>query len=172
MHTIDFTTALARLLRDGARRDSFRANATNTAEEFNLCTEDRAAFLTLSPSELDAQADVLLRKRLEHVKRLAPHLCTNLGDTLWQRFREYAHNQWHEHKTRDALLFCQHVARKDFELLSRTELNRLQFLTSGSTICVHFVRDLNFGSRSRSGIQILRRDRKGKFSEAWLYLAF
>ncbi len=172
MHTIDLTTALGRLLRDGARRDSFRADAANTAEEFNLRPEDRAAFLTLSPSELEAQADVLLRKRLDCVKRLAPNLCAKLSGALWPRFREYARNQWHEDKTRDALFFCEHVARDDFELLSRTELNRLQFLTSDSKIRVHFVRDLRFGNGRRRGIQILRRSRKRSVGETWFYFAF
>ena len=150
MHAIDFTTALARLLRDGAQRDSFRANAIGAADQLNVRAEDRAAFITLSPAELDAQADVLLRKRLDHVKRLAPALCAKCADRLWPRFREYARHQWPESATGDALHFCEHVLLSDSGIASRTELNRLRFLASTARLRVSIVRDLPVGNSSRS----------------------
>lgn len=171
MHAIDFTTALARLLRDGAQRDSFRANAICTADQLNVCAEDRAAFITLSPSELDAQADVLLRKRLDQVKRLAPTLCAGLAGHLWPRFRDYARRYWPEDAKGDALHFCEYVLLNDAGFVSRTELNRLRFLASTERLRVNIVRDLLVGNRRRSGIQILRRGRKGSVYETWLYLA-
>jgi hypothetical protein len=171
LHAIDFTTALGRLLRDGACRDSLRTDASNVADELNVRAEDRAAFITLSPTELDTQADVLLRKRLEHVKRLAPELCARLAGNLWQHFRAYARNQWHEDGSQDALHFCEHVLLNDAQIISRTELNRLEFLASGQRMRINFVRDLRVGNRKRSGIQILRRSGKGSVRETWLYLA-
>jgi hypothetical protein len=127
LHTIDFTTALGRLLRDGTRRDSFRANASSAADELNVRAEDRAAFIALSPTDLDAQADVLLRKRLEHVKRLTPELCAKLAGYVWPHFRVYARSQWPEDANRDALHFCEHVLLKDAQTVSRAELNRSSF---------------------------------------------
>jgi len=171
LHAIDFTTALARLLRDGAQRDSFRTSAIRAADQLNVRAEDRAAFITLSPAELDAQADVLLRKRLDHVKRLAPALCARFAGHLWPRFRDYARQQWPDDANGDALHFCEHVLRSDAGIVSRTELNRLRFLASTARLRINAVRDLPIAPRRRSGIQILRRSRKGRVRETWLYLA-
>ena len=171
MHAIDFTTALARLLRDGIRRDSFRASATSAADELNVRAEDRAAFLRLAPAELEAQADVLLRKRLDHVKRLAPELCARLAGQLWPRFQEYARDRWPDDTIRDALLFCEHVLLNEAPTVSRTELNRLRFLAGRASMRVCVVHDLPVGNRRRNGIQILRRGGQGGVRETWLYLA-
>ena len=171
MHAIDFTTALACLLRDGRRRNLFRSSAASTADELNVRAEDRAAFLMLSPAELDAQADLLLRKRLEHVKRLAPELCARLTGHLWPCFQEYARNLWPQDAIRDALHFCEHVLLNDAQLVLRTELNRLRFLASSAQMRVYLVRDFRVGNRRRNGIQILRRGGKGSIREMWLYLA-
>ena len=170
--TIDFTTALARLLCDGARRDLFRANPANTARELNVRAEDQAAFLALSPEELEVQAEVLLRKRLDQIKALGPITCARLGTGLWPRFREYARDHWTASEQQDALAFCEHLFKIDAETVSRSEWNRLRFIASPARIHIRFVRDLRVGNRERSGIQILQRRNGSRVSERWFYLAF
>lgn len=170
MHSIDFTTGLALLLRDGARRDQFRENARSVADEVNLRPEDRAAFVTLSPTELDTQADVLLRKRLDRVKRLVPQLCERLGSNLWKHFQAYARNQWYDDGRRDALHFCDHLRLQDAQTVQNAELNRLRFLLGSRRLRVHFVRDLGVGI-GRCGLQIFRRVGQAGVCETRLYLA-
>jgi hypothetical protein len=169
LHTIDFTTALGALLRDGARRDSFRADAAGTAEQLNVCAEDRPALLTLCPAELEAQADVLLRKRLDRVKRLAPELCAALGARLWPWFRTYARVEWQEDGCRDALRFIEHVRRCHGVAAARGECNRLGFRAGRSRIRIDWVRGLGAKARGRGGIQVLYRCADGAVREWWFY---
>jgi hypothetical protein len=162
LHTIDFTTALARLLRDGAWRDSFRENPSETADALHVRVADRAAFVSLSPNELEAQADTLLRKRIDQVKQFAPELCAGLGERLWPQFREYARRHWPEKASDDALRFCEKISATDPRVVSKAEINRLRFTASNRCICL-----CRIGAFK---IQILFRNKNGGVRELRLSL--
>ena len=138
---VDFTAAFARLLRDGGLRDCFRKDPGALADEWGLDDTARPAFVALAPDDLEAQAVVLLRKRFAQIERLLPRTCAVLGAGAWPAFHVYSRLQWPSEalmELRDALDFCDHIARSNPEALCVTECNRVRFLLGQRRFALHF----------------------------------
>jgi len=170
--TVDFTTVLARLLRDGAARDAYRANATALAEVWRVREDDLDAFLAFDPGELETQAAVLLRKRLDQVARLIPRTLAALDEGAWPVFRDYARAHWPDDDGAgyaDACDFCMAIRQGRPAALCMAEWNRLRFLRGPRLAAIHLTAALPSPSRPRRALQLLFRRRNGAWREFLVY---
>ena len=168
----DFTTALARLLRDGAARDAYRANATRLADAWQVQADDLDAFLALDPGELETQAAVLLGKRLDQVARHIPRTLAALGEGAWPAFRDYARAHWPADDGAgyaDASDFCMTIRQGRPAALCMAEWNRLRFLRGPRLAAIYLPAALPSPSRPRRAIQLLLRRRNGAWREFLVY---
>ncbi len=156
---MDFNTALARLLRDGKLRDAFRADPRKALAEMALEDVDRRALEGLDFAGLEVQADILLHKRFDLVKRWMPGTCEKAGRPA---FRVFARNQWPEDGLRDARQFCGYLAFSG--QLEPAENNRVRFLAGASRFSLHGVAR---SSSSPAGVQVFWRWR-GRWRE-WFF---
>lgn len=142
MTEIDFITAFSRLLRDGRLRAAFALDSRALATELRLAAGDLAAWMQLVPEEVEVQAQVLIRKRLDQVVCLIPETAWRLGQTLWPKFLECARTYWPEGPrpvADDAMRFCQWLRQVDAGMVSRSEWNRIRFLLSGRRMAVFWI---------------------------------
>src|SRR5262245_61787810 len=133
MEQIDFTTALGRLLRDGALRDAFHSAPLSAIQSLNVFEAECPSLLNLNPVDLEFQAQILLRKRFEAVARLLPQTCSNLGVSAWPAFAEYARDYWPEgqlNPSYDAQSFADRLLSRG-EPVCIAERNRLRFALGG-----------------------------------------
>ena len=160
MAAIDFATALARLLRDGSLRDAFAADSIQWTRELDVSDEDFQALVSLSLAELEVQANVLLRKRFDEVRRLLPVTCSRIGKVAWSCFKEYARRHWPQQvpmALSDAQAFCIFLRVHNPQILCRSEENRVVFAGSDKRFGLSLVPDLprreqtHFGTLFRSG---------------------
>lgn len=175
MERVDFITAFGRLLRDGDLRDRLAADPRSAAEQAGLHPDDWPAWRQLEPADVEFQAEVLLRKRLDEVRRMLPETCRALGETLWPRFHAYARKHWPaepEAKIRDAAQFCRQLAAQATGLVCAAERNRLDFAVSGRRFAVRRVRLKNAGEADRVGLQFFRRRRDGRPMEIFIGLGW
>lgn len=171
MPSVDFQNALALLLRDGGWRDAFRTDAAATCRRLGVAEDDASVLAGLEPGQLETQADVLLRKRLERVR---PHLtesCRRLGSGLWAEFRRYARERWENEGLADALAFAGHVAAVRPGALARWEWARLRFMADAKR-CFGVGPVLTYANplRWRVGLLLFIRRRDGTAGEGWLGL--
>ena len=169
----DFITAFGRLLRDGALRDRLAANPEAAAEQADLSPNDWPAWRQLVPAEVEFQAGVLLRKRLELVRPLLPETCRRLGDNLWPAFQAYARYHWPtatNPKWEDALEFCTRLTRQHPGLVYAAERNRLEFARSGRRIALYRTILKTARQPVRPGVQLFLRSRKNGWREISFYL--
>jgi hypothetical protein len=167
----DFLNAFARLLRDGNLRDQFTANPQAAAESVHLRRSDWPAWLQLTPADVEFQAGVLLRKRLDLVKFFAPETCRRAGELLWPKFQSYARLNWpatNHAKPADAFQFCRHLREQDRDTVAVSEWNRLAFVFSRRHLSVHWVA-LPVKGKSRKGLQLFVRGRRGRWREYFFY---
>ncbi|HTB84915.1 MAG TPA: hypothetical protein VK742_14760 [Candidatus Sulfotelmatobacter sp.] len=172
MGEIDFITAFARLLRDGKLRDLFANNPLAAANQIHLATSELPAWRQLNPDELEFQAEVLLRKRLDLVKFFAPKTCAQVEERLWPTFREFARENWPPENTAkflDAFQFCGWLKQRKPEVIAAAEWNRLDFAVSNHRMNFHFVRLPDARWKMRHGLQIFLRRRAGRWHEFFLY---
>ena len=140
---VDFITAFGRLLLDGVMRDALAANPRAMAAQLNLCESDCAALAQLIPADLEFQARVLIRKRLDIVRRIIPETCRLLGTETWMAFHAYARTRWpsgEQSAAHDAHGFCCHLQRHRPDSLCDAERNRLCFAFSQDRFALHFIR--------------------------------
>jgi hypothetical protein len=166
--TIDFATALARLLRDKSLRDAFATNPLLLARQLNVNHADLRVLASLPPADLEFQANVLLRKRYNVIKRLLPVTCARLGGRAWQSFKEYARGHWPQHVPMalyDARAFCNYLGARYPDVLSRSELNRIRFAGSNRLFSLSFVPDAPRGQRTHFGLQLLLRSGRDGWRE-------
>jgi len=165
---IDFITALGRLLRDGRLRGAFAANPQAIAEQIQLGRRDWPAFSQLVPEELEFQARVLLRKRLELVRQLLPETGRRLGENLWPYFHEYARACWPAEPRaalQDAFQFCRHLKQQQPQWVSQSEWNRLCFALSGNHLAIHRPFRETLRGKARLRLQIFYRGRSNRWCE-------
>lgn len=172
MVAIDFITAFGRLLRDGAMRDAFAANPRALAAQLNLCASDCAALSQLIPADLEFQAGVLIRKRLDSVRRIIPETCRLLGAETWPTFHAYARTSWppREHSAaHDAHGFCRHLQHHQPNSLCEAELNRLRFVLSQDRFSIHFIRHKGKRNKSQPALQLILRFGRQRWREITFY---
>lgn len=172
MAATDFITALARLLRDGALRDAFAADRRAVARQLELQGADQAAFLRLDPADLEHQAKVLLRKRLDLVREIIPETCRRLGPDEWPAFHAYARQAWPPDAAADAQAFCEQLRAAKDSRLSVVEWNRMKFASSTRRIALHRVAAPDAVDGSKRSFQILLRTGRRRWREFQLRLAF
>lgn len=163
MATPDFTGALARLLQDGELRDLFRRDPQAAADRLGLDPENRRVIIGLSASNLDAQAEVLLRKRFEQVLPFAPETCAKSPESGWHEFRAYARFNWPGEGgggAIDARDFCRNLLANGKPMFT-PELSRLEFICGNDPFAVRFIRDYPADGKPRAALQILLRRRNG-----------
>ena len=171
MAELDFITAFARLLRDGPLRDAWAADPLTVTRQIGLAPLEWPAWLQLVPAQVEAQADVLLRKRLDLVRRQMPATCRNLESQLWSHFRAYARACWPPAQASagwDAREFCRRLHDQQPNLVNQVEWHRLDFRQSQRKVAIHIV-GLTFSrKRARPGVQLLWR-KSGRCREWWFY---
>jgi len=158
LSTIDFTTALARLLRDPAQREAFARDTAGVTQQLHVRADDRAAFERLVPEELEAQAMVLLRKRFREVEVRLPSTCAAHGPGCWRLFLAHARRGWPASASADALSFCEWL-RERGERVSVREYNRQRFVARSGRLAIHLVDGPSAGSLPM-GQLLIRRGRR------------
>lgn len=172
MAEIDFITAFGRLLRDGQLREAFATNPAAVAGQVHLRQADLGTWLELNPTDIELQADVLLRKRLDLVKFFAPGTCRQLGDKLWLEFRQFGRNHWPadgSERIADAFQFCRELGQSNPEAIVKSEWNRLNFAVSDRKIGLHWVQMSGTKAQFRHGLQIFIRGRRHRWQEYLFY---
>lgn len=175
MTEIDFITAFGRLLRDGKLRDRFAVDPRTVAEEIHLRQSDWTAWEQLVPADVEFQATVLLRKRLDLIKFFAPETCRRMGGKLWPVFYSYARSDWPSDgsaKISDAFLFCQHLKQQNPKAVAASERNRLEFALSKKPADLHWVEKSSRKRKTRRGLQLCLRGRGGRWWEFFFYFDF
>lgn len=170
---IDFTIALARLLRDGALRDRFAADPEVILQAMDVEEGDWASLRQLSVQDLEYQAEILLRKRLDKVRAFLPSTCARLKDAAVPIFLQYARTSWPEEGSlgwKDAEGFLAFLQSHSPESISRSDAYRVAFLKGDRSRELHWSNDLWIRGRSRRGLQILRRTELGNLRESAVYL--
>jgi len=171
---IDFITALARLLRDADLRAAFEVNPAAVLDQLGVTDAARAALGDLEPLELESQAQVLLRKRLETVRFLLPFTCASLGEKAWPAFASYGRTCWPSMpfmELRDADGFCASLKGTFPAAICASEWNRVRFALGKTRLAVYLVRDLPIGNRRRCGLQLLVREKRFSWHELQIYIA-
>lgn len=174
MAAIDFITVLGRLLRDGALRDAFATNPQAVAAQLDVRASDRAALLDLVPEDLEFQARVLLRKRLDAVRRVIPQTCRGLDAQAWPTFLDYARTTWpsgDDLTARDAFGFCRHLEQRHPGALCEAEWHRLRFALSKQRFAIHRVRWRTKQGKARPALQFFLRPGPSRWREWVIYFA-
>lgn len=169
---IDFITAFGRLLRDGRLRDAFAVSPQTAAKQIQLRPSDLPLWLQLIPGDVEFQATVLLRKRLDLVKYFAPETCRRLGETLWATFQRYSRVHWPPEGTAkifDTFQFCRHLKGQNCEAVAVSEWNRLDFALSKRRAALHWVELPTVKKKSRRGFQLFLRGPGRRWREFFFY---
>ena len=170
---IDFITAFARLLRDGHLRDLFASNPQAAAGQIHLRRTDWPAWQQLVAADVEFQASVLLRKRLDLVKFFAPETCGRIGEKLWPAFHSYARAGWPPEgspKISDAFLFCRHLKQQGSGAIAASEWNRLEFAFSKQQVAWHWVQMPGTKGKIRRGLQFFLRGHGRRWREFFFYV--
>ncbi|MCC7479450.1 hypothetical protein IT575_13480 [bacterium] len=171
----DFTSLLGRLLSDAALRAELSADPQALSRRLRLSTETSALLAQLDPAQLEAQAALLLSKRLHEALKLLPQSFRRLEQELGRAalsalFNAYAGQHWpgdHRRHIEDALNFGALLARQRSAVLDRAELNRLRFLACRRRLQVCVLRT-ELDGRRRPVLQLLWRH-GSKHQEYFIY---
>jgi hypothetical protein len=156
----EFSEALGCLLTDGRLRDDFAVDPDGVIS--SLCQDAlvRVQLAALKIEELEAQAEVLLGKRFEMIKRILPVLICRLEMQAWPLFRQYARNRWLP-SPQDALEFAEYASQKNSVGINMREVNRLRFAVgTKAALKLHWI-----SLRHSPALQVLMRLRKDRWRE-------
>jgi hypothetical protein len=165
----EFTEALGRLLTNGQLRDDFAVDPDRVISSLCQNTIVKSELVVLRIEELEAQAEVLLRKRFEVVKRILPQLICQLELKAWPLFRQYARNRWLS-APQDALEFADYAAvANSNNKIDPREMNLFRFaLKSSPSAQFHWILFRN----KYPALQVLIRTRHERWREIVLSLHF
>lgn len=166
MKETEFSEALGRLLTDGQLRDFFAVDPHGAIA--SLCDDAhvRAELIALKIEELEFQAEVLLRKRFDLVKKFLPSLICRLETQAWPLFKDYSRTRWLQ-AAEDALGFAEYARTLSPEQIDSREVNRLQFaLGRRQFLKLHWI---TIGP-SRPALQVLFRVGQDSWRELVLFL--
>ena len=172
MAAVDFITAFGRLLRDGAMRDDFAANPSAVALRLDLTEGDCAALTQLIPADLEFQARILIRKRLDIVHRIIPETCRALDAEAWSVFHAYARTTWPtsgQSAAHDAHGFCRLLQQHQPDALCEVELNRVRFALSRRRFVLHFIHRKSTRNESKPALQVFWRFGQRRWREITFY---
>lgn len=171
--SVDFVTALARLLRSGQLRDAFAADPQAVMGEMRVRAGDRAAVLQLIPADLEFQAVILLRKRYAWVCRSLPRTCGALGERAWPEFQTYARSYWPfgtKATARDVVGFCDHLQRTGRGTVCPLEGQRARFVSETRRFAIRYVHASRNAGHRRRALQVFFRHRPGSWHEWLIYV--
>ena len=127
--TTDFVTALARLLSDPSLRLQFCEEPEHVARQIGVAQEDWHSFVSISPEQLNRQAETLLNKRWHEVRRLVPKTIEMLGSEAVDLFRFYATKEWpqgHRRHSVDAHRFLRFLISNEIAKPEKYEMIRIR----------------------------------------------
>lgn len=130
-------------------RDTFAVDPAGVLVELSLGEADHHALVALPFADLEVQADILLRKRFDLVRRWMPRTCAEAG---WEAFRLCTRNHPPSEVLQDARRFGESLAASP--LLDARERNRVCFLAGTVWFSLHW-------NASPAGMQIFFRWRGG-----------
>lgn len=162
MKSIDYVTALGRLLSSPALQALYEDNPQNLADVLNLNDADRCLFVNLSTQQVHTQAKLLINKRLREVSKLLPLTCHSLGMRLSDLFSTYAASYWpdsHRRHLHDAYFFCRYLKSHNDEL-NQSEFNKIRFLYHRHSLKLYFTRDALVREKAYPAIQLFYRTRQ------------
>lgn len=165
---IDFPTALARLLRDGALRDRFACDQEAVIRELGVLPEEAGSFRQFSSDDLEYQAAILIRKRFDACRYFLRGTLAKLGNDAFAIFSSYARLSWpesHRREFEDADAFILFLRKKLPSMVSRMDENRLRFLQRNRRVAVNWSSEIPARRRFRRGWQIFYRNWRGGFHE-------
>ena len=154
---------MARLLTDSKLREAFREDGESVADRIDLRDNDRAAFVSLEPDQLEQQAIGLVNKRREEVARLIPVTWQRLGPSSSALFRAFAESFWpesHRRHAEDAVAFADFLNDKSVDVLYQPELNWQRFQLANRRLQVCWVRDYLINEKPHRAIQLMYRWRE------------
>ena len=157
---LDLSGALARLLTDETLRGRFFADRGRLISELGVAEEDCAALLGLDRVQIEAHAETLLEKRLHEAMEWLPVTRSQLGKEGKALFRSFAKHHWsreHPRPLSDAIAFCRRQLAEADSCVCQAELQRLEFLRSGSALRIRIVRNVVIGGKRRTALHILYR---------------
>lgn len=149
---IDYVSAIAQLLSNITLRRAFRSDPEVTARKMQVCQHDLPELIKLNADALDAQADVLIRKRLHETAQRLPMTRAALGEEFDRRFSAFAEQYWptsHRRHDLDAATFAAELIQQRVQGVCRTELNSVRFAARKTS-----------WPRIHLGAHVLRRGRK------------
>ena len=161
MKSIDFTTALGRLLTDAELLSAFTQNPSLVADQLNVAKEVRAYFVTLSPQQVATQAKLLITKRMKEVYKFLPYTFQTYPETA-QHFKTYASTYWPKSYRRhleDAHQFCLYLKTHHL-FAAQSEFNRIRFLQSGKRFRLTWATDVLIKGQRLPALQVFYRNKK------------
>jgi hypothetical protein len=169
---IDLITALGRLLRDGSLRDALAADPQAVAVQLGVRECDHLAVVQLVPDDLEFQARVLLRKRLDAVHHILPETFRQLDGNAWPAFQQYARTNWpagDDSIALDAYEFCNHLKQCSPESFCTAEWNRLQFALSKKRLGLRWIHRSVTAKNSIPALQVFIRITSIRWHEMLLF---
>jgi hypothetical protein len=169
--SIDFVTALAKLLSQPELQRLFTQAPEQVADRLNLLDEHRALFVALVPEQVTAQANLLTTKRLKEARRLLPQTFKLLGSNGTAYFNSYASTYWpqsHRRHLEDAVEFCTYLNSHHYPV-NHGEINYLKFLMSRRRVGLALAKDAMVQAYHFPAIQLFYRY-KGTMGQWRLYL--
>lgn len=155
IHT-DFVTALGQLLSSPALRASFAANPHGVADMLDVDNKDRALFTSLSPQQVNTQAELLITKRMHEVHKFLPQTFRILGNDGTDLFYNHAINYWPNSYRRhheDAYQFCQYLKQNRISL-DQGEFNKIRFILSRKHLGLSVARDALIDGKKYPVVQL------------------
>ena len=169
--TTDPTSVLARLLSDSSLRSAFARDRAGVLCSLGVVDgPQRAALLSLRPEHLEAQARVLVGKRLHAVAAMLPRTMERLGERARELFHAHAQTCWpkgHQRHLNDAVAFGRFLVRHRPAWVDVAEWNRVRFGAGSRRFRVHVASVRTPDAGSRRAVQVLFRRRRGG-NRCWL----
>jgi len=168
--SIDFITALSRLLSEPVLLKEFTADAPATAERLNIIESDRSIFLSLVPEQVSKQAKLLITKRMREVYKYMPQTFNLLGIESFNCFKNYAITHWpntYRRHLEDAYQYCIYLKTRQLPV-NQSEMNYLRFLKGRRYLGLALAMDVPVKGSYAPSIQLFYR-KKGTPGQMRLY---
>ncbi len=171
MNSTNAVNILSLLLSQSSLRKRFRENAHQLLDELEVQPEDRAVIESIHPDQLDLQSNLLIEKRMKHVKDFVPVTFCSLGNKAEEIFSCYAESFWpvsYRRHFEDTLHFLNFL-KKNGESYDSSECNRMTFLHSGKRLAISFLAKAMVRGHNRMVLQVQYRWRT-RYRERYLFL--
>jgi len=158
MPNLTWIDVQTQLLSNKELRAQFKSNPVVTAKRLGLNTQELDFARTVGTDSLDRQADLLIHKRYNHVKKILPWTVQKLGKQAYSEFEKYAGSYWpsgEQYHFQDAENFVEWLMKNANNWLCQVERNRFLVSKRNNRFALHLVSDFFIRNRWRPGLQIL-----------------